>query len=90
MRYIIAAIIFLLFIVFVLLLCGCSSTSPKVVNMPIPLPAANIKLPPKPKLPIWSLTPKSGPAEVAKAYVASVQLLNQDDDALRAAWIAAH
>lgn len=65
-----------------LFLIGCVPYS-QVVEVPIASKHAISELPPKPYLPIYSLSDKSSPDEVVKAYVASVHILRISDDACR-------
>lgn len=58
----------------VLFLAGCTTT--RAVNIPVVAPCVRPQLPKKPHLPIYDLNAKSNPAEVMKAYVASVETLN--------------
>lgn len=94
MKYTLTALSFILFVVLVFILvfmlCGCSTSQPTIVQVPIPLPPSKIALPPEPKLPIRTLNAQSTPAQVAKAYVASINVLSADDKAIRAMWIAEH
>lgn len=64
-----------IFLIIILLLTGCTTTTPLKVNIPIPIPCLHKKILPKPYLPIYSLTLKSQPDEVIKAYTTSIQLL---------------
>jgi len=73
----------LIIIIFSLILSGCSSFHATEVDIPIVGPCVNIKLPPKPILPIVKLTLNSKPNQVMKAYVATVNALNDDDDLIR-------
>jgi hypothetical protein len=68
----------LLFILLSLLVVGCSTVQPKIVQVKIPIPVFSRApiIPDKPTLPIYSLNKESKPPEVMKAYVSSVHLLN--------------
>jgi hypothetical protein len=58
----------------VLLLTGCTGT--RTVDIPVIVPCVRPQLPKKPYLPIYDLKSGSTPADVIKAYVASVESLN--------------
>ncbi|HET8550947.1 MAG TPA: hypothetical protein VFM97_00545 [Gammaproteobacteria bacterium] len=66
-------------------LAGCATAPkiPDVVKVPVPVGCKKVTIPPKPKLPIRSLTKSSTPAEVQKALVESIGVLMGDDAALR-------
>lgn len=75
-------VLFLLIVLSVFLLSGCSSTHPVEVKVPVASFTGPIQIPAKPKLPIYSLTSSSAPDEVLKAYVASIYELQQYNDML--------
>ncbi len=58
-------------------LVGCAAQKPVTVNIPMPVQAKPITIPEKPYLPIKSLTRNSTPPQIFKAYVSTVQLLDQ-------------
>ena|SRR5579872_6479497 len=59
------------------ILSGCSPIhAPQIVDVPVAEKLATPNIPMKPYLPIEDLTLTSTPAEVMKAYVASVETLN--------------
>jgi len=63
-------------------LVGCVPYS-QVVDIPISAKPNISELPPKPYLPIYSLSDKNSPDEVVKAYVASIRILKISEDACR-------
>jgi hypothetical protein len=70
----------------VLLLAGCTTT--RAINIPVVVPCVHPQLPKKPHLPIYDLNTGSNPAEVIKAYVASVETLNFFLDSIYAEYAA--
>lgn len=66
-----------------IVLDGCVSSAPSVVDVPVVVKAAPLWIPPMPKLPIGKLTAVSQPAAIMKAYVMSVDMLIADDKLLR-------
>ncbi len=80
----------ILFLALALLLTGCSTTSElSKVFIPVPAKHVSVAIPDKPYLPIQSLTDKSSAPEVMKAYVVSVQMLNnwgEDNHAIAKAY----
>lgn len=80
MKIAITIILTLIIVLFTFFLCGCSGIGVTEVKIPVPVQSPKIELTPKPYLPIWDLKKDSTPAEVIKAYVTTVQVLNDDDD----------
>lgn len=67
---------FVVLLLFVIWMCSsCSTWNVKQVDVPIPVEAPAVNKPDKPSLPIYTLTQNSKPAEVMKAYVESIYLL---------------
>jgi hypothetical protein len=67
----------------IIFLSGCATNMPKEVDIPVESQQSNdIKIPPKPALPIAKLKKTSKPNEVIKAYAASVVLLEGYSDQL--------
>lgn len=67
----------------IILLCGCTLSMPKVVDVPVVTKTPKLYVPDMPVLPIGSLTDKSSHADIMEAYVISVKLLADDDKLLR-------
>lgn len=67
----------------IILLCGCTPSMPKVVDVPVVTKTPKLYVPDMPILPIGSLTDKSSHADIMEAYVISVKLLADDDKLLR-------
>lgn len=75
-----------LIIISLLFLTACTTTMqpPTIVKVPIAIKQAAPTIPAKPYLPIYTLTEASTPADVMKAYVASLVALEGHADALTA------
>ncbi len=68
-------------LLFPLLLAGCAAPAPRVVvqqvkvPVPVQVPCPAPSVPARPHLPIADLAPGAPPADVARAYVATVAVL---------------
>lgn len=68
------------------LLSGCATTEHlSKILIPIPAKQPNMEVPSLPYLPIQSLDKESSKAKIARAYIASVKLLLNDNVNLREA-----
>ncbi len=72
----------LLLLTTVLVACAGTVRVPTIVRVKVPI-YCKATLPPYPVLPVGALTPTSSDAAVAKAYVATIVLLRNDDDEVR-------
>jgi uncharacterized lipoprotein YajG len=63
-------------IIFVSIILAACATPPQIIKVPVTISAQSVELPPRPILPVSSLTAASTPDEIIKAYVASLIALN--------------
>jgi len=64
-------------LLFTVCLVGCAAQKPITVDIPVVAQGTPIAIPDKPHLPIKDLTKKSTDAQIFKAYVATVRLLDK-------------
>lgn len=68
----------ILALIFVTWLTGCAATPPTVpaqVFIPVPVDCPRPEVPPRPALPLAELGDNPAPADVARAYAATVEVL---------------